>query len=375
MELNERQISRATRRKMGRTAKRTAKKRARKRKMRSNRIKNPEQIKAAAQKMAKDFIAKKMSGGKKYSELSIGAKEQLEKKLAKRKGLVKKIARKMLPIVKQKDKERIKRKRAAKGQESKGKPSVFRENHIITELVDPLTVASVVAITGGAVALTATLAKKLHDVFSKRSVEFDRSKTYELIKKKYPSIFEMIRNQRLGRGKLVKMVRDIEDEIPGLKRKSFMDNITDIIEQLMQYHNWRTFGDQSGELDSQRFQRESVNESEEYMTMAEIRKMWKKEYSGVKFGFKKVRGGGSEWLLVVSPQGTELERYQNIPKLGWLKTIVEGTDEEEEIKSLQYMLDISQKLSSKSMFFKDRGGKKKYIKMLLHKLKKSGAKV
>lgn len=110
MELNERQISRATRRKMGRTAKRTAKKRARKRKMRSNRVKNPEQIKAAAQKMAKDLIAKKMSGGKKYSELSIGAKEQLEKKLAKRKGLVKKIARKMLPIVKQKDKERIKRK-------------------------------------------------------------------------------------------------------------------------------------------------------------------------------------------------------------------------------------------------------------------------
>ena len=108
----------------------------------------------------------------------------------------------------------------------------------------------------------------------------------------------------------------------------------------MQYHNWRTFGDQSGELDSQRFQRESVNESEEYMTMAEIRKMWKKEYSGVKFGFKKVRGGGSEWLLVVSPQGTELERYQNIPKLGWLKTIVEGTDEEEEIKSLQYISRI-----------------------------------
>jgi hypothetical protein len=109
--------------------------------------------------------------------------------------------------------------------------------------------------------------------------------------------------------------------------------------------------------------------------MAEIRKMWKTEYPGVRFGFKKVRGGGSEWLLVVSPQGVELERYQNIPKLGWLKTLTEGTDEEEDIKSLKYMLDISQKLSSKSMFFKSRGGKRAYIKMLLHKLKKLGAKM
>ena len=181
----------------------------------------------------------------------------------------------------------------------------------------------------------------------------------------------MIKNQRLGRGKLTKMVRDIEDEIPGLKRKSFMDNITSIIDQLMNHHQYQ-YGDTSNKLDPKRFQRESSKESEDYMTMAEIRKMWKKEYPGVKFGFKKVRGGGSEWLLVVSPQGTELERYQNIPKLGWLKTIVEGTEEKEEIKSLEYMLDMAQKLSSKSMFFKARGGRKAYIKMLKHKLKKLG---
>jgi hypothetical protein len=375
MEINERQISRATRRKMARTAKRTAKKRAKKRKMRSNRVKNPEQIKASAQKMAKDLVSKKMAGGKKYSELSIGAKEQLEKKLAKRKGLIQKITRKMLPIAKQKEKERIKRKRASKKQETGNKPSLFFENYIIDEIVDPLTIVSVVAITAGAVAITATLAKKMSDVLSKRNVDFKVGKTYELIKKKYPSIYEMIKNQRLGRGELTKLVRDIGDEIPGLKRKSFMNNVTDIIEQLMVHHNWVTTGDHSGKLDPQRFQRESVNDSEDYMTMVEIRKMWKTEYPGVKFGFKKVRGGGSEWLLVVTPTGVELERYQNIPKLGWLKSIAEGTDKDADIKSLRYMLDISQQLSSKSVFFKSRGGKKSYIKMILHKLNKLGVKV
>jgi hypothetical protein len=126
----------------------------------------------------------------------------------------------------------------------------------LNEVVDPLTIASIVAITGGAVAITATLAKKLHNVISKRSVEFDREKTYKLIKRKYPGIFDDIKNQRYGHGRLSKFFKDIEDEIPGLKKKSFMNNITDIIEQLMQYHNWVMMGDQSGKLDPGRFQRE-----------------------------------------------------------------------------------------------------------------------
>ena len=61
----------------------------------------------------------------------------------------------------------------------------------LNEVVDPLTIASIVAITGGAVAITATLAKKLHNVLSDRSVNFKVEKTYELIKRKYPAIFVM----------------------------------------------------------------------------------------------------------------------------------------------------------------------------------------
>lgn len=365
-DLNERNLTRTARRKMAQRAKRTAKKRAIKRKMRAKRMKNSTQLKSSAEKMAKNLIVKKLTGGKKYGELSIGQKEMVDKKIAAKKGLVKKVARKMLPRVKAKEKARLKAARA------KGKEDKESKKESMNEVADPLTIASIVAITGGAVAITATLAKKLHSVFFGRNVDFDVKKTYELIKKKYPGIFSDISHQRLGRGKLANFFRKIEDEIPGLEKKSFMNNITSIIDQLMKHHNWATVGDQSGKLDPERFQRESVVESEDYKTLNQIKKEWKKEYPNDKFTFKKVRGGGSEWLLVLAPGGTELERYQHIPKLGWLKTITEESEEDKDIKSLQYMLDISQKLSSKSMFFKDRGGKKKYIKMLMHKLKKLG---
>jgi len=438
VEIDEKNISRAARRKMAQRAKKTAKKRAMSRKRKEKRMKNPAALKASAERMAKNAVVKKLAGGRKYGELSISQRERIDKMLSKKPGLIKKIARKMLPKVKKKEKERLIRVRAkGKGSDKKSvAPS-------LNEVVDPLTVASVIALTGGAVAITATLAKKLNNYFFGRSVDFKVEKTYELIKKKYPDIFYMIRTQKFSRGKLAKMVRDIEDEIPGLQKKSFMNNITSIINQLMNHHQYQ-LGNTSNKLDPDRFQNEaveskhgvltmkvgdsypevsarevngklkaytfkssfeakqhtkkvggkvyhpteegvyyveftkldgpedSIDESAEYMTMADIKKQWKKDYPGVKFGFKKVRGGGSEWLLVVSPQGTELERYQNIPKLGWLKTIVEVSDEKKEIQSLQYMLDVSQKLSSKSMFFKDRGGKKGYIKMLKHKLKKLG---
>ena len=364
-DLNERNLTRTARRKMAQRAKRTAKKRAVKRKMRAKRMKNPIQLKQSAEKMAKNLIVKKLTGGKKYGELSIGQKEMVDKKIAAKKGLVKKVARRMLPRVKAKEKERLKAARA------KGKEDKENKKESVNEVVDPLTIASIVAITGGAVAITATLASKLHKVLSDRSVDFKVEKTYELIKKKYPAIFAMIRDQRFGKGKLAKMVGDMEDEIPGLKKKSFINNITSIIDQLMKHHNWATSSDTSGKLDPDRFKRESVNEKVEYKTANEIKKQWKKEYPNEKFTFKKVRGGGNEWLLVLSPKGVELERYQHVPKTGWIK-MNESKENEEDIKSLQAILDVASELSPKSPYFKGRGSKDKYIKMIKSKLNKLG---
>ena len=425
MDLDEKNLSIATRRKMARVAKRTAKKRQLKKKLFAKRLKSPAKIKMASQKAAKNVLVKKLTGGRSYSDLSITQKQSIDRKL--KPAIIAKVARRLLPKVRAKEKERVKRAREKKVQE-------------INEVVDPLTIASIVAITGGAVAITATLASKLHKVLSDRSVDFKVAKAYELIKRKYPSIFVMIRDQRFGKGKLAKMVRDIEDEIPGLKKRSFMNNITSIIDQLMKHHNWATSSDQSGELDPQRFQRESTEEKHgvltlsvdgsqpevsaryvdgklkpyvfktrkeaqkhtdnvggksyesaetglfyveftkldgpvneyvgpKYKTANEIKKHWKKQYPNDKFTFKKVRAKGSEWLLVLSPKGVELERYQHVPKTGWIE-MNESKDNEEDLKSLKSMLDIAQLLSAKSPYFKARGSKKEYIKMLLHKIKK-----
>ena len=412
---------------MARAAKRTQKKRAMSRKRKEKRRKNPTQLKQIAHKQAKNLIVRKMTGGKNYSELPITAKEKIEKLLAKKPGLIARVAKKMLPKVKAKEKERIKRVRA------KNKPNP------LTEVVDPLTIVSVVAATGGAVAISTMLAKKFAKFLSNRKVDFDVGKTYELIKKKYPDINKMLIDQHFGQGKLAQMMNDMEDEIPGLKSKKFLYNATNIIDQLMQYAVWDITGNVSSQLDPNRFKTEStagdkhgvltlsvngsqpevsaryvngklkpyvfktrkdakthtdnvggksyestetglfyveftkldgpVNENTEYKNANEIKKQWKKEYPNDKFTFKKVRAKGNEWLLVLAPGGTELERYQHVPKTGWIK-MNENKENTEDLKDLKGLLDIAKVLSDKSSYFKGRGSKKKYIKMLVHKIQK-----
>ncbi len=426
--VGERKISRETRKKMARAAKRTQKKRMIAKKRKEKRRKNPGQLRQIAQKQAKNLIVKKMTGGKKYSDLPVTAKEKIEKQLAKKPGLIARVAKKLMPRIKANEKERIKRVRA------KSKPNP------LTEVVDPLTIASIVGITGGAVAITATLAKKLAAVFSSGRVKFDVGKTYELIKKKYPGIFSMIKDQKFGKGHLAKLIIKIKDEIPGLDKRKSLYATTNIIDQLMKHHISLSLGIYDPKLDPERFQRESkdgkhgvltlsvngsrpevsaryvngnlepyvfktrkdakkhtdkvggkpfesmdtglfyveftkldgpVNEyvGPTYKTANEIKKEWKKQYPNDKFTFKKVRAKGSEWLLVLSPKGVELERYQHVPKTGWIE-MNENKDNEEDVKELKAMLDIAKMLSDKSPYFKGRGSKKEYIKMLVHKIQK-----
>ena len=49
---------------------------------------------------------------------------------------------------------------------------------------------------------------------------------------------------------------------------------------------------------------------------------------------------------------------------------MEDTENEENKKELKAMLDIAKMLSDKSPYFKGRGSKKEYIKMLVHKIRK-----
>jgi len=106
---HERKLSIASRRKMARAAKRTAKKRQLKKKLLAKRPKSPEKLKNTAKKAAKNVLVKKLTGGKSYSDLSISQKQTIDNKL--KPAIIAKVAKKLLPKVKAKEKERLKRMR------------------------------------------------------------------------------------------------------------------------------------------------------------------------------------------------------------------------------------------------------------------------
>ena len=104
---HERKLSIASRRKMARAAKRTAKKRQLKKKLLAKRPKSPEKLKNTAKKAAKNVLVKKLTGGKSYSDLSISQKQTIDNKL--KPAIIAKVAKKLLPKVRAKEKERLKR--------------------------------------------------------------------------------------------------------------------------------------------------------------------------------------------------------------------------------------------------------------------------
>jgi len=84
---------------------------ARKRKISMKRKANPEKLKKRAMKKARDIVTKKLLKDKDKSDLSISGKENLEKRLAKKKLVIAKIAKKILPKVRKAENERLAKKR------------------------------------------------------------------------------------------------------------------------------------------------------------------------------------------------------------------------------------------------------------------------
>ena len=64
-----------------------------------------------ASKAARNILLKKILKDKDKSELGFKSREAIEKKLGKKKGIIKKIAKKLLPQIRKKEAERIKRLR------------------------------------------------------------------------------------------------------------------------------------------------------------------------------------------------------------------------------------------------------------------------
>ena len=98
------------RRKRAVLMKRLAPKIALKRKIAMKKKANPEKLKARADKAAKNLLRSKLSKTAPYNQLSFAQKAMIDKKLDKKKQVISKIAKKLLPSIKQKEKDRIKNK-------------------------------------------------------------------------------------------------------------------------------------------------------------------------------------------------------------------------------------------------------------------------
>ena len=100
--------------KMGRIAKRTAKKRARKAKIKAKRMKNSKEIQQKAAMMARTKIAKRFTGGKALSQLTIPQKVMIGKKLEKMKPRIAKLTKKLVKVARKAEIARLQKRRASK---------------------------------------------------------------------------------------------------------------------------------------------------------------------------------------------------------------------------------------------------------------------
>ena len=104
-------MSKMVRMKKARMMKVKGKQIARKRKIAMKRKANPEKLKKRAMKKARDIVAKKLLKDRSKSDLSISGKENLEKRLEKKKAVIAKIAKRILPIVRKAENERLAKRR------------------------------------------------------------------------------------------------------------------------------------------------------------------------------------------------------------------------------------------------------------------------
>ena len=97
------------RRAIGMRMRRLAQKIARTKARKKKRMKTNDQLKTKAMKQARAILFKKMSGGKAASELAMGARIAIGKKLDKKKGVIQKLSKKLFPKVKKGEIERLKK--------------------------------------------------------------------------------------------------------------------------------------------------------------------------------------------------------------------------------------------------------------------------
>ena len=93
--------------------------RARMKKAKKPQLKLP-QLQKKANKKARMILIKKIIKDKKYADLSIGHKKDIEKKLEKKKNVIAKLSKKLLPKIRSAELEKVKKKAIKKGADTVG---------------------------------------------------------------------------------------------------------------------------------------------------------------------------------------------------------------------------------------------------------------
>jgi hypothetical protein len=298
--MEEKKLSIAARRKLSRAAKRTAKKRLLKKKLLAKRMKTPEKLKASAQKAAKNVLVKKITGGKSYSDLSITQKQTIDNKL--KPAIIAKVARKMLPKIKAKEKERLKRVRANTNTVQENKHGV--------------------------------LTLKVNGSHPEVSAHYEDGKLK-------PYIFKTREDAK----KHCKKVggKPFESFETGRFYVEFTKIDGPINEKSVSKSQQRLFG-----------MVHAYNKGE----------LKKSDVDGGLYSkIKKIANGMTKKDTKKMAKTDHDDLPEKVPTN-------ESKENQENLKDLKAILDVAKMLSDKSPYFKGRGSKKEYIKMLVHKIQK-----
>ena len=85
------------------------------RKKAAKKLASPEKLKIRANKQARDILIKKILKDKNKADLSFSGRQALEKKIDKKKAAIAKIAKKLLPGIRLKDRDKLKNKNVPMG--------------------------------------------------------------------------------------------------------------------------------------------------------------------------------------------------------------------------------------------------------------------
>lgn len=79
------------------------------RKKAAKKLASPDQLKKRSEKAARQLLLKKILKDRGKEDLSFSQRQEIEKKLDKKKAAIKKIAKKLLPTIKAKDRSKLKK--------------------------------------------------------------------------------------------------------------------------------------------------------------------------------------------------------------------------------------------------------------------------